>query len=231
MQLLANLIAGFLGLLLGADAHLPEWSLNGTTIEACTCPMFCQCFFNSQPASHAGHGSQGGGHYCRFNIAFKVNEGRYGAVALDGIKFWIAGDLGADFSQGQADWAALTFEHSTPKPERDAIMAILPRLYPLKWKAFSLAEDGNLEWDAGKDRAVARLNSGKTAEVILRRHPGNTDDPIVVTNLKYHGAPRNDGIILMPNEVQFWRGRELPFESRGTTGYMVTIDISSRDSQ
>ena len=81
------------------------------------------------------------------------------------------------------------------------------------------------------DRAVARLNSGTTAEVILWRHPGNTDDPIVVTNLKYHGAPRNDGIVLMPSEVQFWRGAERPFESRGTTGYMVTIDINSRDSQ
>jgi hypothetical protein len=150
---------------------------------------------------------------------------------LDGIKFWIAGDLGADFSQGQADWAALTFEHSTPKTERDAIMAILPRIYPFKWKAFSLAEDGSLEWDATKDRAVARLNSGRTAEVILQRHRGNIDDPIVVTNLKYHGAPRNDGIFLMPNEVQFWRGVQLPFESRGTTGYMVTIDITSRDRQ
>jgi Protein of unknown function (DUF1326) len=225
------LITGFLGLLLGANADLPEWSLNATTIEACTCPMLCQCFFNSQPATHAGHGSHGGEHYCRFNIAFKVNKGRYGAVTLEGVKFWIAGDLGADFSQGQADWAVLTFERSTPKPERDAIMAILPRIYPLKWRAFSLAEDGNLEWEAGKDRAVARLNSGTTAEVILRRHPGNTADPIVVTNLKYHGAPRNDGIVLMPSEVQFWRGAERPFESRGTTGYMVTIDINSRDSQ
>jgi len=35
----------------------------------------------------------------------------------------------------------------------------------------------------------------------------------------------------MPNEVQFWRGVQLPFESRGTTGYMVTIDITSKDRQ
>ena len=32
--------------------------------------------------------------------------------------------------------------------------------------------------------------------MILRRHPGNTDEPIVVRNLKYQGAPRNAGIIL-----------------------------------
>jgi hypothetical protein len=227
----AFLTASLLGLSLAANPKTPEWSLNGTTIEACTCPMFCQCFFNSEPGSHVSHGGHGTQRYCRFNIAFKVNKGNYGPVPLDGIKFWIAGDLGADFSQGQADWAVLTFEGSTRKPQRDALMTILPRIYPLNWRAFSVAEDGNLEWNAGKDRAVARLNGGRTAEVILRSHPGNTDDPVIVKNLKYQGAPRNDGILLMPNEVQFWRGGVLTFESRATTGYMVTVDITSRDSQ
>jgi hypothetical protein len=212
-----------------AAAQTPEWSFNGTTIEACTCPMFCQCFFNSKPAAHAGHDSHRAEHYCRFNIALKVNKGRYGGVTMDGAKCWIAGDLGADFSSGQTDWAILTFERSVPKPQRDAIMAILPHIYPVKWKSFSVAEDGDFEWNAGKDRAVARLNGGKTGEVILRRQPGNTDEPIVVTNLKYQGAPRNDGIILMPNEVQSWREGEKRFESRGTTGYMVTVDINSKD--
>ena len=38
-------------------------------------------------------------------------------------------------------------------------------------------------------------------------------------NLKYQGAPPNDGIILMPNEVQSWRGADKPFESRGTPAH------------
>ena len=29
------------------------WSMNGTIIEACSCPMFCQCYFNSEPAGHS----------------------------------------------------------------------------------------------------------------------------------------------------------------------------------
>jgi hypothetical protein len=212
-----------------ANTQPPEWSLNGTTIEACTCPMFCQCFFNSKPAAHAGHETHATEHYCRFNIALKVNQGRYGATTLDGTKIWLAGDLGPDFSAGQTDWAILTFERSVPKPQRNALMAILPHLYPMKWKSFSIAEDGDIEWNPGKDRAVARLDRGRLAQVVLRRHPGNTDEPVVVRNLKYQGAPRNEGIILMPNEVQFWRGGGNRFESRGTTGYMVTVDISSSD--
>jgi hypothetical protein len=225
------LVIGAVGASQVANAQTPEWSFNGTTIEACTCPMFCQCFFNGKPAAHASQHGHGAEHYCRFNIALKMNKGRYGGVALDGAKCWIAGDLGADFSRGQTDWAILTFERSVSKPQRDAITAILPHIYPLKWKTFSVAEDGTVEWNPGKDRAMARLNGGRTAEVILLRHPGNTSEPIVVKNLKYQGAPRNAGIILMPNEVQSWRGREKTFESRRTTGYMVTIDINSKDFQ
>ncbi len=31
------------------------WALNATVIEACTCPMFCQCYFDSKPAGHHHH--------------------------------------------------------------------------------------------------------------------------------------------------------------------------------
>jgi hypothetical protein len=26
------------------------WSMTATVIEACTCPLFCQCYFDSKPA-------------------------------------------------------------------------------------------------------------------------------------------------------------------------------------
>ena len=37
----------------------PEWSMNATIIEACSCPMFCQCYFGPEPAAHhaGGHDS------------------------------------------------------------------------------------------------------------------------------------------------------------------------------
>ena len=30
-----------------------KWHMNATAIEACSCPMFCQCYFNSAPAAHS----------------------------------------------------------------------------------------------------------------------------------------------------------------------------------
>ncbi|HXG66661.1 MAG TPA: DUF1326 domain-containing protein [Blastocatellia bacterium] len=208
----------------------PAWSLNATIIEACSCPMFCQCYFNTKPAAHGGHEGHGGGkHFCRFNNAFRVNRGSFGNVKLDGAKFWVAGDLGGDFSMGQMDWAVLTFDPSVTKEQREGIIAILGHVYPVKWNSFTVAKDAAMEWKYTNDRAEAQLDGGKTAVVILRRYQGNTDEPIVIKNLKYWGVPRNDGFVLMPNEVEAYRAGDKPFEYKGTNGFMITFDISSKD--
>jgi hypothetical protein len=86
-----------------------DWAINSTVIEACTCPMFCQCYFAAKPAGHHQHDGKTA-HFCRFNNAYKINKGHHGGTRLDGAKFWISGDLGADFSAGQTDWAVVTFD-------------------------------------------------------------------------------------------------------------------------
>ena len=216
----------------------PQWAMNATIIEACSCPMFCQCYFDTKPAAHAGHGGHGehgqhaSEHFCRFNNAVKVNSGHWGDVRLDGAKFWLAGDLGGDFSQGKMDWAVLFFDPSVSKEQREAIQQILPHVYPVEWKSFTVADDARIEWQASKDRAVARADDGRVAEVVLKRFPGMTDEPIVMHNLRYWGAPRNDGFLMMPNEVQALRkapeGKKA-YEFKGSNGFMITFDIKSDD--
>ncbi len=207
-----------------------DWSLNATLIEACSCTMFCQCYFNTTPAGHKS-GSHSGKeeHYCRFNFGGKVNSGYYGNVKLDGAKFWIAGDLGDDFSDGECEWLEVTFDPSVTKEQRDALAAILPNVYPVKWKSFTVADDKKIDWTATKDRSEAKLDGGKAGEVILNRFPGNTDEPIVIKNLKYWGVPRNDGFVLMPTEVEAYRVGDHRFEFRGSNGFMITYDINSND--
>lgn len=212
-------------------AKTGDWDFNATIIEACSCPMFCQCYFNAKPASHHGHAGGGSEHFCKFNNAFKVNKGQAGAVKLDGAKFWVAGDLGGDFSKGQMDWAVLTFDPSVTKEQRDAIGKILGHVYPVKWNSFSVAKDADMEWKAEPRTATARLDGGKVAEVVLRHPEGSAmaDGPVVIKNLKYFGVPRNDGFIMMPNEVEAYRLGDKAFEYKGTNGFMITIDIASRD--
>ena len=226
--LTASLVLVFVSAAAVARAETPDWHVNATTIEACSCPMFCQCYFNAKPAAHGGHGHGGGEHFCKFNNAYKVNKGHYGALSLDGATFWLSGDLGGDFSQNKMDWHVLTFDKSVTPAQRDALKVIVGHLFPVKWNSTSTAE-GVIEWKYDKDSAHAALDGGKTAEVKLKRFPGMTDEPVVIHNLKYWGASRNEGFVLMPNEVEAYRGGDKAFEFKGTNGFMVTFDMSSKD--
>ena len=213
----------------------PDWALNATVIEACSCQMFCPCYFSTKPApgdggGHGGH-EMAGGHYCRFNIAYKVNKGNYGATNLAGVKVWIAGDLGDDFGDGQTEWAEVTFDPAVTKEQRDGMAAILVGpVYPFKWKSFTVGADAPIEWTGGKDKAVAKLDGGKAGEIVLAHNSTAMNaDASVLKNVKYFAAPRNDGFVLMPADVQAYRRGANAFESKGTNGFMLTLDINSKD--
>jgi hypothetical protein len=151
-------------------------------------------------------------------------------VKLDGAKFWVSGDLGGDFSKGQMDWAVVTFDKSLSKEQREAIGTILGGVYPVKWNSLTTAEANIDRWEFNKDMAVATMDGGKTAEVKLHRATSsNTPDPVVIKNLKYWGVPRNDGFVMMPNDVEAYRVGPKAYEYKGTNGFMITVDINSKD--
>jgi len=52
----------------------------------------------------------------------------------------------------------------------------------------------------------------------------------VIKNLKYWGATKNDGFIMMPNTVEAVRVGDKPFEFKGTNGFMITVDIDSKSA-
>jgi hypothetical protein len=213
-------------------AKQADWAMNASIIEACSCPMFCQCYFNTKPAEHTGHGQHAGhgeGEFCRFNNAFKVNKGHFGATGLEGAKFWVAGDLGADFADGEMDWAVLHFDPAVTPAQREGVAKILAHLYPVKWKSFVVGPDLPMEWTSGAERAVAKLDGGKAAEVVITRAKTfDTEGPIVMKNLKYWGAPKNDGFVMMPNEVEAYRLGDKAFEYKGTNGFFITFDIDAK---
>src|SRR4030088_377633 len=96
-----------------------DWAINATAIEACSCPHFCMCYFNSHPAAHQDHGKME--HYCRFNIAYKINKGDYGPTDLSDAKFWLSGYLGGNFSPRQMDWVVVPFDKSVTGEQRAAL--------------------------------------------------------------------------------------------------------------
>jgi hypothetical protein len=228
----------FAGALMAAEKSGADkpWAMNATIIEACSCPMFCQCYFSTSPASHEMSGMEGhGGHgeaYCKFNNAYRVNKGTYNGVSLAGAKFWVAGDLGSDFGDGEADWAVLTFDPSVTPAQREGIGMILGKVYPVKWASFQMGTDAPISWEhrAGSDEAHAMLDGGKAGEVILKNSVNKSaPGPVVIKNLRYFGAPRNDGFVLMPNTIETYKLGDKPYEFKGTNGFMITLDINSKD--
>src|SRR5262252_3942863 len=80
------------------------FEITSTYIEACSCDMFCPCYFNDHSTAHGNHK-----HFCRANLVFKVDKGYYKDVKLDGAKVWISSDLGSDWSTGADSWVVITY--------------------------------------------------------------------------------------------------------------------------
>jgi hypothetical protein len=210
-----------------AKERAVDWAMNATIIDGCSCRLLCPCIFGS-PATvgsaatheHAGHRS------CFFNAAFRVNEGHHGGVRLDGLEFWFAGD------KGDARTVELTFEPSATEAQRRGVREFLAHFLPLQWKSLTEGPDAPIEWKAEAVRAEARLDGGRAAEVVLARFAGATGaGTTVIRNMSYFAAPRNDGFHILPAEVVAYRRgpTPAPFEFRGTSGWTITVDMTSED--
>ena len=208
-------------------AEKADWHFNGTVIEACSCPMFCPCYFNTEPAlNHTEHGAE---HFCRFNMAYRINKGHHGDTDLTGVKFWVAGDLGDTWKDGTTEWAVVTFQTGTTDAQKAGVAAALSHIFPVKWESFEVAPDAEIEWMATEDRAEAKLAGGTKAHTVLNKWQGLDGEMATLKNIAYFGAPRNNDFKMMPNEIETWKVGDKAFEYKGTTGFMVTVDMSSKD--
>jgi hypothetical protein len=101
-------------------------------IEACSCNLFCQCYF-VKLALHKHTGST----ICSLNTVARVQSGKYGSVDLTGIKYWVAAEFESDKTKGQASWGALTLDPQISKEQMEDLSAILDKMHP-KWKSYEL---------------------------------------------------------------------------------------------
>jgi hypothetical protein len=207
-----------------ATSPKPDYEVTATYIEACSCDMFCPCYFNEHPT---GHGDK---HFCEAALVMRVDKGHYKTTKLDGVKVWIATDLGPHFGSGKGDWLALTFDSAVTEEQKKAMLDIIPQLYPLEFKVLGV-DAAPIEWriDEARGEAVARIGDGSKAEVILERWKG--PDPkkeTVITNLAYWGADSNTGFRLWKNKRHYYNHFGKKFEYSGTNGFLITISHSGQ---
>lgn len=206
----------------------PDFDITASYIEACSCDMFCPCYFNTHSTHHSDEHNQPA-HYCRANLVLKVDQGHYKDIKLNGAKVWIATDLGSEWSTGKDSWAVLNYDPALSGDQKAAMKDIIAQLYPFKWQQFDEDTQG-FTWNIDEKTGVARakMDNGK-GEVVLQRYKG--DDPgreIVMQNLKYWQAQKNDGFRMWKNEHESFDGKGHKFSYEGTNGFLITIHFSGQ---
>ena len=209
------------------ESAKPDFDMTASYIEACSCDMFCPCYFNTHSTAH--HGEKMEEHFCRANLVLKVDKGYYKNTKLDGAKVWIATDLGSDWSTGKDSWAVLNYDPSVTPEQKSALNDIIGQLYPFKWQKFDVDTQG-FTWDVDEKAGVAKakMNNGK-AEVILKKEKG--DDPnreIVMQNLTYWKSQSNDGFRMWKSDHEEFEGKDHKFSYSGTNGFLITIHFSGK---
>ena len=206
----------------------PDFDMTASYIEACSCDMFCPCYFNTHSTNHMEMGEHHAEeHFCRANLVLKVDKGYYKDTKLDGAKVWIATDLGSDWSTGKDSWLVVNFDPSVTKEQQAALADILGQLYPIPWQK-KAADTAAFTWSVNTKTGVAhaKMNDGK-GEVILEKVGGNsTDHEVVISNLKYWGAQSNNGFRMWKSKHEAFEGDGHKFSYDGTNGFLITIHFS-----
>ena len=93
-----------------------DWSLRGEYMETCNCDYLCPCIYTNPqgPATHD---------HCTAVMVFRIDEGRSGAMRLDGLRFALVIRSGKVMADG--NWIfGVVVDAAADGPQRDALAAI-----------------------------------------------------------------------------------------------------------
>jgi hypothetical protein len=207
------------GVLLAAEPSRPSgktYDVTADTIEGCSCPLFCTCYFGPSAMEHM----------CTANNVYKFRKGsHYGDVDLSDQVFWVSLDLGGEWHKNPGPgmptkWAVLTFDKKSSDAQRKAIVEVFNTVFNVKWGKFSTRED-SIEWHDDAKASHAKLASGM-AEISLDKSSTNRPDkaqPVVVKNLQYWFSTSNDGFVLAYS-THHWDG-ENKFQQEHKNGFTI----------
>lgn len=191
-----------------------SWAIRAEYIEACSCNLFCICYFQTHPE---------GDRCCEFNMAVKIQAGHVGDVKVDGEKFWLSGDLGGDFAKGLKG-VVITFDEKTPKEKREAIGFLIGKVYPYKFESMK-TDEGPITYEKNGMNGHATL--GDRAEITLEGVKDKDGQPTVIKNLNYWAAQKNDGFYLAYSTHRY-KGNGYDYSHKRMNGFFITLESSGK---
>jgi hypothetical protein len=91
-----------------------DWHLSGINFSACNCNWGCPCQFNALPS----YGD------CRATMAARIDQGYFGAVNLDGLKFVALAAFPGALHEGNGEIMAVIDERADAR-QREGLLEIL----------------------------------------------------------------------------------------------------------
>lgn len=198
-------------------ASEPQYYLAAHIDEACSCHLFCPCYFNTKAEND----------YCNFNNVYTVRKGNYGNVKLDGMKFWLSGNLGANWgTQGKAEAAVATFEPTATQEQIDAVMKIIGKVYPVQWGSVAFEKSTITVTHESPKHVVATRedNTGKVDLKMATSIDGKT--PVVIKNLPYFASKSNKGFAMF-HSTHHYKGHGLDYSYEGHNGFEIDITVGT----
>jgi hypothetical protein len=94
----------------------PPWKVAGQYYETCSCDFVCPCVL-TQLTAKPSKGS------CTFAMGFKIEQGKFGEIPLDGLGFVVIGFTPEEMGKGNWSAGVIVDERATAE-QRDAIVAV-----------------------------------------------------------------------------------------------------------
>ena len=209
-----SLLTFCLLVLMATTPAKPAWQMKADYVEACSCHLFCPCYFNKHAEMP----------HCEFNMAVKVREGHSGDTSLAGAKYWLTGDLGDEWGTNKKGaWVAVSFDPSTSKQQRDSLAPMILKTYGLEWGELKVQE-APIEISQSGDIVEAKLGGGQMAHMKLQRERGADGKGVVLKNVKYFGAQDNTGFDLYRSLDHSANVQGHDFSYSDRNAFLISID-------
>jgi hypothetical protein len=143
--------------------EIPNWSLEATYYESCSCNAPCPCPFGL-PMTNS---------YCKLNGLLEIHEGHYNDIDLKGLQMIMSGSVGK--------WGEYYFSEATDSAQKHSIEYILEVVNAAGFDTILSSE---------KTKINFKNNNGKVAfstsniNVVMSMVKGENDQPIFIQNLK-----------------------------------------------
>jgi Protein of unknown function (DUF1326) len=219
------LVAAAASFLLGAAGPDPAAAPSATTyevtadsIEACSCPLFCTCYF----------GPSADEHMCEANNVYKFRKGsHYGNVDLSEQIVWMSLDLGGEWHKKPGPgmptkWVVITFDKKSTEAQRKAIVAVANIVFPVKWAEIKTRED-SISFQDGPTVAEAKMASGLASVKLDKTAGPNKTKPTAVKNLQYWFSTSNEGFNLAYSTHHFDGDHKFSYQKRNGFTIVWTV--------